>query len=499
MTQQNGNVRSVRGRRASISSALFEAMEGRLLMSGNPHKVLGASAVEALVVGTQTSTLTVTVTPDTIVGDSGTLFTGTFSNLPVGQVPVGSVTFFEVAAAGSTTPILGTVGTGTINAAGVATFNAPGPFTVGPHYFFAQFTGDATFAAVDSATTTLTVNPKIASTVTLVLNDADPTYGETVPFTASVSLADLTPPATGSITLKNLDTGDVYTATATNPDGSATFNVPLSALMTNFAAIYAGDATHAAGQSGTLLVTAAKAPTTLSATPGPYGRVVTVDVGLPAGFPDSLKSTFGGTVSLYEGSTLLGTVILSAGNTSARFVLATIPVGVHNLHATFGTSDFFADSATDVKVTTVKIPTAAKLTLTNDGDALTIGLGMPGDVPPELLPLLGGTISLYDGKKLVATIPASDPATVDISGWRNGLHRIKAVYSGDPIFKCSVSTSFNWIRTPHGPKVPPGFEHAKGLNNLGSGITAPDDSEPAPTPVITVVSVPAKKGKGHNK
>src|SRR4051812_33528562 len=137
---------SMRERRQRGRMILLETLESRTLLSAS---------------------LALTIVPDTVVGDVGTTFTATFSGLPAGQVPTGSVTIFETAAAGSTTPT-GTLASGVaINGSGVATYNATGPFTVGPHFFFASFAGDANFAAMNSATSTLTVSPKIASTVTL--------------------------------------------------------------------------------------------------------------------------------------------------------------------------------------------------------------------------------------------------------------------------------------------------------------------------------------------
>src|SRR3954470_21028084 len=89
-------VREMRRRRGQM--ILLETLESRTLLSAS---------------------LALTIVPDTVGGDVGTTCTATFSGLTPGQVPTGSVTIFETAAAGSTTPT-GTLASGVaINGSGV--------------------------------------------------------------------------------------------------------------------------------------------------------------------------------------------------------------------------------------------------------------------------------------------------------------------------------------------------------------------------------------------
>src|SRR5205807_65841 len=95
---------------------------------------------------------------------------------PSTATPTGTVSFLD----GTTT-----LGTGTLNASGVATFTSTG-LSVGSHTITARYGGDATFASATSAALAQAVSQ--AATTTTLSSSLNPSMsGQAVTFTAVVS------------------------------------------------------------------------------------------------------------------------------------------------------------------------------------------------------------------------------------------------------------------------------------------------------------------------
>jgi hypothetical protein len=169
----------------------------------------------------QTVTFTATVTAST----SGT--------------PTGTVTFKD----GGTT-----LGTGTLNSSGQATF-ATSSLAVGSHSITAVYGGDSNHLGSTSPVLTQTVNQ--AATTTGLTSSLNPsTFGQKVTFTATVT-ASTTGTPTGKVTFKD---GSSTLGTGTlNSSGQATFSTASLARGTHsITAVYGGDSNYLGSTSPAL-------------------------------------------------------------------------------------------------------------------------------------------------------------------------------------------------------------------------------------------------------
>jgi YVTN family beta-propeller protein len=225
-----------------------------------------------------------------------------------------------------------------------ATANVPGTFAynpatgvvldAGPQPLNVTFTPtDTTNYTTATTSVTLVVN---AATLVVTANDASRSYGTADPtFTSTITgFANGDTQASVVTGLPSLTT----TATMVSPAGRYPITAALGTLATNSNYIFAFI-------NGTLTVTRVTgASTTLSVNPTPvmYGEpaVLTAIVGPPSGAT--------GTVSFYEGTTLLGTASLNS-SVSAVFPVSTLHAGTHTISATYnGDVSFPASSSNPV-------------------------------------------------------------------------------------------------------------------------------------------------------
>lgn len=222
---------------------------------------LTASAT-SVPVGTSV-TLTATVTPA-----SGT------------PTPTGNVTFKD---GGST------IGTGTLNGSGVATYTATS-LVVGSHSITASYAGDSRNVA--SASTSVAVTVTLGATTTALTASASSiALGSSVTFTATVTGTSGVPAPTGNVTFMNGTT--VLGTGSLNGSGVATYSTSSLAVDSySVTAAYAGDANNASSTSSAVAVTvwpgAAAFTLTLDPATGSFSAgkkaVVTVTVTSVNGF-----------------------------------------------------------------------------------------------------------------------------------------------------------------------------------------------------------------------
>ncbi len=191
---------------------------------------------------TSNVTLASSVNPSA-VGQSVT-FTATVTGS--GGIATGTVTFKD----GATT-----LGTGTLNGGGQATF-ATSSLTAGSHPITAAYGGDSNFAAGTSAPLTQTVGG--TSSATTLTSSVNPSaFGQSVTFTATVTGSGGTP--TGTVTFK--DGATALATGALNGASQATFATSsLTAGSHSIRATYGGNGQFAGSDSNILIQTVA-APT----------------------------------------------------------------------------------------------------------------------------------------------------------------------------------------------------------------------------------------------
>jgi hypothetical protein len=183
----------------------------------------------------------------------------------------------------------------------------------------------------------------IAATTTKVSSSLNPsTYGQSVTFTAGVTSALGAPPDGETITFKK---GGTVLGTGTLSGGTASFSTSALTVGTKtVTAVYGGDSHFSASTSKLEFQVVNKATTTTSLTssqnPSSSGQSVMFTAMVAPQF--SGKPT--GTVTFYDGSTILKTVSLTGG--VAKFTTSNLTKGAHTIKATYsGDVNFDGSSA----------------------------------------------------------------------------------------------------------------------------------------------------------
>jgi uncharacterized repeat protein (TIGR03803 family) len=183
--------------------------------------------------------------------------------------------------------------------------------------------------------------PGVTTATTVTSSPYPSTYGQTVRFDATVASNFGTPPNGETVSFmkakKVLGTGMLS-------DGSATFITSALPVGTNsITAVYAGDSKFAASTSKAVsqVVSKATTVTTLASSlnPSNVGESVTFTASVAPEF----SGTGAGTVSIYDGTTLLKTVTVNKGE--AKFTTSTLTTGKHTITATYGGSTSFDGSS----------------------------------------------------------------------------------------------------------------------------------------------------------
>jgi len=401
-------------------------------------------------------------------------FTATVTANPPGSgTPTGTVTFTD----GATT-----LGTGTLNGGGQATFST-NTLSVATHSIVATYGGDGNFNGSASSTLSQVVNK--AQTNTALTSSVNPSvFGQAVTFTATVTSAapPIAPPAsrpvsrtrtvqtrvvtrTSGVTPEGIGTPtgtvtfmDGATAIGTaNLNGSAVATFTTGALATgthSITAVYNGDGNFLTSTSNTVsqVVNKANTTTTLasSANPSVFGQTVNFTATVAAVVPGAGVPT--GVVTFMDGVTTLGTANLN-GSGVAVFSTSALAVGSHSITASYGGDTNFNTSAsaplTQVvnKAATTTVITTSAAAIFPGGPQLAFVKGSvtftativpvpPGaGVPTGTVQFkdgnvnLGGPVALVGGK-----------ASVTENNLTLGTHVITAIYSGDGNFLASTGT-----------------------------------------------------------
>ncbi|MFJ2399650.1 Ig-like domain repeat protein, partial [Streptomyces sp. NPDC087843] len=380
------------------------------------------SPVDTQTVSAADTTTTLTSAPDPSVFGEAKVLTATVTVVAPGVgSPTGTVSFFD----GATL-----LGTGTLTA-GVATLTTS-TLTVGSHALTAVYGGDGEFNGSTSPVDTQTVTA--ADTTTTLTSAPDPSsFGEAKVLTATV--AALSPGAgVPSGTVSFFD-GATLLGTGTLTGGVATLTTStLSVGSHSLTAVYGGDGDFNGSTSpvDTQSVSAADTTTTLTSAPDPsvFGeaKVLTATVTVVA--PGVGSPT--GTVSFFDGATLLGTGTLTAG--VATLTTSTLGVGSHALTAVYGGDGEFNGSTSPVDTQTVSAAdTTTTLTSAPDpsvfGEAKVLTATVAALSPGAGVP--SGTVSFFDGATLLGTgTLAGGVATLTTSTLSVGSHALTAVYGG---------------------------------------------------------------------
>ena len=404
------------------------------IIAGGVILINKSNAIMPVLAPTSTS-LTSSLNPST-VGASVT-FTATVTSTTAGTI-TGTVNFLD----GATQ-----IGTGTVGAGGVATF-ATTALAQGSHSITAQYSGDTNYSGGTSTAITQVVNAAggKAATTTSVASSLNPsTVGASVTFTATVTS---TTAGTIAGTVNFLD-GATQIGSGTLAAGIATFTTTtLTQGPHSITATYAGNSTYATSTSSAITQTvnaATRAATSITlvstVNPSVYGNTV----GMLATVSSTTPGNFTGTVSYYDGSTLLSSATIQPNGMSNLFT-PDYNVGSNSVTAVYSGDSNYAASTSTAIVQTVKIaPTTTTLTGAPTSAAAGTSILFTATTTTSGTFPITGMVNLLDGGTTIlpATIGAGGVTTFSTTTLAVGMHTITAQYVGNNDFSPSASSAIS--------------------------------------------------------
>jgi uncharacterized repeat protein (TIGR03803 family) len=211
----------------------------------------------------------------------------------------------------------------------------------------------------------------LTPTTTVLSPSLNPsTYGQAVTFNSVVASKVGAPPDGELVSIMK---GKTVLGTGTLSDGSASFTTSSLPVGTNsVTAVYVGDPNLASSTSKPVKQVVDKATTTsvLSSSPNPsnVGQSVT----FVARVAPEFSGTVTGTVSFYDGTTLLKTVGVSKGD--AKYTTKTLTAGSHTITATYnGSTSFEGSSSASLTQTVNIVPTLSSIAVAPVNSVLAVG------------------------------------------------------------------------------------------------------------------------------
>ncbi len=157
-------------------------------------------------------------------------------------------------------------------------------------------------------------------------------------------------------------------------------------------------------------------------------------------------STPAGSVTFYDGTTMLGTGTLN-GSGVATYSTTSLAVGAHSITAEYqGNSTYAASTPTPAYSVIVTAATLTSTSTTLTSSASTVSVGTNVMLSATVAPTSGsgtptGSVSFMDGTNTLAVVSLSNgEASYSTTTLAVGVHSITAVYSGDSNFSGSTST-----------------------------------------------------------
>ncbi|MGD0796992.1 MAG: Ig-like domain repeat protein [Acidobacteriaceae bacterium] len=409
------------------------------------------STSSALSVTAQPATTTTALAASNMAPAVGSSVTLTATTSP--SAATGTVTFYDGGIS---------IGTGTLNGSGVATFTVSA-ITSGTHNYTATYGGNASYNSSTSsavAVTTLT-----ATTTSLAASSMTPAALSNITLTATTSPSA----ATGTVTF--LDNG-VSIGTAAPSSGVANFTVSsIAGGSHSYTATYGGSASYASSTSSALAVTASPAATTTALSASSTTPMAGTSVTLTATTSPSAAT---GTATFYDGGISIGTGTLN-GSGVATFTVTAIAGGAHSYTATYGGSTNYATSTSSaVAVTAQPIATTTALAASNTAPAAGASITLTATIAPSAA---AGSVTFYDngGSIGTGTLNGSGVATFTVSAISAGAHSYTATYAGNASYAASTSSAVA-VSASSGPYISTTFNEFSGGHALNATAPATDGS-----------------------
>ena len=411
------------------SHSLTALYNGDAFFNTNTSGVLTQTVNQA-----DTTTMLTSSTNPSVFGQS-VVFTATVTPVAPGSgTPTGSVVFQDGLTALSTNSLV----------SGQAKYTNS-TLSVNAHTITAVYNGSSNFTGSDSTASPLTQTVNPANSTTTLTSSTNPSvFGQSVTFTATVTVAapgSGTP--TGTVTFKD---GGVPLATNALSGSSATFSTStLSVSSHPITATYNADSNFNASTSGTVTQTVNKANSSTalasSANPSVSGQPVVFTATVSATLPGS--GIPGGSVVFKDGALALATNALSGGSTS--YTNSSLSVATHSITAAYtGDASFNTNlSSTVSQVVSKANTTTAVSSSTNPsvfGQPVTFTATVSAASPSIGTPT--GSVVFKDGATALATNNLSaGTATYTNSTLSVTNHSITVAYTGDPNFNTNISAT----------------------------------------------------------
>jgi hypothetical protein len=313
---------------------------------------------------------------------------------------------------------------------------APGTYSVSYSYL----PGDPDFTAQDG-TSTLYVGAGVTGSLSSSAPFSAKGQGVTLTATFAAGISGAATP-TGTVTF--LD-GTTVLGTASLDSGTAAITASSLAVgVHSISASYSGDATYGGTTSNSIVQTVGGTTTTLvsSSDPSVYGQKVSLTGAVTAEAAGSGTPT--GTVTFFDGSTVLGSATLNmAGKAVFTTTAFALPLGDDSITAAYnGSASFMAgtsaalDQTVNEDTTTTQITSSANASVF--GQKVTFTAAVAAQAPGSGTPT--GTATFMDGTTILGTATlASGKATFSTTTLALGGHSIAVSYSGNTNFVSSTS------------------------------------------------------------
>ena len=377
----------------------------------------------------QTSVPQVVLTSGNASPPYGSVVTFTANvNPSIGVQPTGTVTLFD-----------GTFSLGTVWLSGYQAYFEISTLNTGSHQITARYNGDANFLPSTSPAVTETVS-QAQTTLTLSSNVNTVAFGQ--PFTLSATVqAQTSGTPTGTVSFFDMS-NSAFLPTATSVNGVAQLTLSnLSPGAHVIAATYNGDFNFTGSTSPTYTENIIQATTTLNLSISPaqaqFAQAVTFTAAFPA--QSGAGSAPTGTVSFYDGPTLLGT--LAVANNSATFSTSALALGLHSISAQYsGDANFLSASSSTASLTVTKAATTTTVSSSLAPSVYGQNVTLSATTTPAFGSLPAGQISFFDGTTLLGTVNATNGAgQLTLQSLTGGTHSITAEWLPTPNYAASTS------------------------------------------------------------
>jgi sugar lactone lactonase YvrE len=217
-----------------------------------------------------------------------------------------------------------------------------------------------------------------SATVVSTPSSGNPQYGQSAAVTVTVTPASQgTATISGSVTVQVDGIKQPPVTVTANAAGNGIATVALPALnvgMHTITATYSGDAVYASDTAPALVITVVTSSTTTAVSVAPTAIIQFQSVTFTATVTSLSTQTPTGTVSFFNGTSLLGTGTLNFKGV-ATFTSATLPVGTYQIIAQYGGDGNFAASTSTPALTFVVSPDPPDFTLTPASSSVLIAQG----------------------------------------------------------------------------------------------------------------------------